>query len=354
MRNRTGSACALAMGLDVGDRESEVCTVDGAGRVLERKRMRTTRAAIGEYFATHVRGRVALEAGTHSPWIAPLLGRLGFEAIVANPRRLRVISENASKSDRTDAELLARLARVDPSLLAPITPRPEELRPVQTTLRARDALVRSRTLLVNEVRAAAKAEGARVPRCSTEAFARVAGESLEGLVRAVLAGVLAVIASLTEQIRAYDREVERLCDTRFPATRVLRTIPGVGPLTALAYVVAVGDPSRFKKSRTVGSYFGLRPRRDESGESAPERRITKQGDGYVRKLLVQASQCLLARGRDCSLKRWGAQIASRGRKNAKKRAIVAVARKLAVVMHRLWVRGETFREFPLNGVPQEA
>jgi transposase len=337
------------MGLDVGDRESEFCAVDEAGRALERKRVRTTPAAIGEHFAARRRGRVALEAGTHSPWLAPLLGRLGFEVIVANPRRLRVISENGSKSDRTDAELLARLARVDPTLLAPITPKAEELRPVQAILRARDALVRSRTMLVNEVRAAAKAAGARVPQCSTEAFARVAGEALERPLRAMLAGVLAAISSLTENIRAYDRKVERLCETRFPAARLLQTIPGVGPLTALAYIVAVGDPARFRKSRTVGSYFGLRPRRDESGESAPELRITKQGDGFVRRLLVQASQCLLARGRDCAIKRWGAALASRGKKNAKKRAIIAVARKLAVVMHSLWVSGETFREFPSNG-----
>jgi transposase len=336
----------LAIGIDVGDKHSEVCVLDAAGAVVEVARIRTTVAAFQQRFAGRARAEIALEAGTHSPWIARLLRKLGHEALVANPRRLELISKNDSKCDRNDAELLARLVRFDRKLLSPVELKSEEAQAARRLLGLRDGLVRSRSHLINTVRSTVKSEGHRIPKCSAEAFLKVAAEALPKPLLAALKPVLAAIETLTTKIRSYDKQVESQGKRRFPITQHLQSIPGVGPVTSLAFAVTVGDPHRFKKSRAVGSYFGLRPRRDESGASAPELRITKAGDSFVRKLLVQGAQCLLHRGRDCALKRWGLKLAGRGRKNAKKRAVVAVARKLSVIMHRLWITGEVFEDFP--------
>jgi transposase len=346
MRNRTRRTAVAAIGIDVGDKYTEVCVLDETGAVLEVARIRTTVAAFDQRFRGLPRAEIALEAGTHSPWIARLLSELGHQPIVANPRKLELIAKNDSKSDRNDAELLARLARFDKKLLSPIQPKSEEAQAVRRVLGLRDGLVRARSQLINTVRSTVKSEGSRIPKCSAEAFTKVVAEALPKPLVALVKPVLAVIEGLTTKIRKYDRDVESLGKKRFPITQHLQSIPGIGPVTSLAFAVTVGDPHRFKSSRAVGSYFGLRPRRDESGASAPELRITKSGDNLVRKLLVQGAQCLLNRGRDCALKRWGIKLAGRGRKNAKKKAVVAVARKLSVIMHRLWITGEVFEDFP--------
>ena len=151
------------------------------------------------------------------------------------------------------------------------------------------------------------------------------------------------VESLTEKIQQLDQKLEQIARTEYPETQLLRKVNGVGPLIALTFVLTLEDRGRFEKSRDVGCYVGLRPKRSQSGESQPQLRITKEGDIYLRKMLVQGAHCILSRrGPDTDLKRWGLRLAERGGKNAKKRAVVAVARKLAVLLHRLWVTGETY------------
>ncbi|MBA3232180.1 MAG: IS110 family transposase [Acidobacteria bacterium] len=210
-------------------------------------------------------------------------------------------------------------------------------------IRSRDALIRSRTQLVNHVRGAVKSFGERLPKCSASSFhKRVAGRLPEEL-KTALEPILDTIASLTIRIRAYDRQLEDLAESLYPETRLLRQVPGVGTLTALAFMLTIEDPERFEDSRMVGAYLGFVPKKDQSGDSDPQRRISKRGDRMLRRLLVGSAQYLLGPfGEDSDLKRHGEKIAERGGTNAKKRAVVAVARKLSVLLHRLWMTGEAY------------
>jgi transposase len=344
MDKRITAGGGLTIGLDLSDKTSEACVLDAAGEVVETFRVRTTPAALERALGRFEVCRVVLEVGTHSPWVSRLVTRLGHEGIVANPRRVRLIAENDSKSDDFDAELLARLGRIDPNLLAPIVHRGESAQRDLVLLRSRDGLVRARSQLINQVRGFAKSLGTRLPASSAEAFPkRVRAVAASDLFPG-LATMLAMIEQLTTEIRRMDREVERLCQERYPETRGLRQVQGVGSITALAFVLTLEDPHRFARSRSVGSYLGLRPRQRDSGEQRPQLRITKAGDALLRRLLVTAAHYILGPfGPDTALRRHGMKIAERGGKAAKKRAIVAVARKLAVLLHRLWVSGEVYQ-----------
>jgi transposase len=264
--------------------------------------------------------------------------------IVANPRRVRLISANDSKNDSVDAELLARLGRVDPKLLSPITHRGQEAQKDLVLLRNRDGFVRARTQLINQARGFAKSLGDRLPSSSSAAFPKRVREADKGELFVGLETLLQLIDTLTAAIREMDREVERLCRERYPEAMVLRQVEGVGPLTALCFLLTLEDPHRFKKSRSVGAYLGLRPKQRDSGEQQPQLRITKAGDEMLRRYLVNASHYILgAFGPDTDLRRIGAKLAERGGRAGKKRAIIAVARRLAVLLHRLWVTGEEYQ-----------
>ena len=201
----------------------------------------------------------------------------------------------------------------------------------------------ARTQLINHSRGLVKSVGQRLPRCSSEAFARKVLGAIPESLQPGLLPVLEMITSLTAQIKALDRRMDALADQVYPETKLLRQVTGVGPITSLAYVLILEDAGRFGKSRAVGSYLGLTPGSYKSGDSDPQMRITKEGDALLRRLLVVAAQYILGPfGPDTDLRRFGLRIAQRGGKNAKKRAVVAVARKLAVLLHHLWRSGEVY------------
>lgn len=332
----------LFVGLDVSDRYTHVCVLDGAGEVLEEGRVRTKPEAVRERFASHPRMRIALEAGTHSPWLSRLLEESGHEVYVADSRRLPLISASVSKDDRRDAQTLARLVRSDPALLSPIRHRDIQVQADRMTLQSRDALVQARTGLINRVRGLVKPFGARLSRTASRSFSTKVPDEIPEPARPAVTPLLRMIDELTQEIRACDRKVEKIARERYPVTEHLKQVNGVGTLTALAFVVTI-DARRFRKSRLVGSYLGLRPRRSASGDSDPQLRITKAGDPWMRRLLVQSAQYMLGPfGKDSALRRFGLARAARGGKLAKKKAVVAVARKLAVLLHRLWVTGEMY------------
>lgn len=342
----------MTIGLDLGDRYSYFYTLDGGGENLECGRVQTTRGALEHRFGRCEAARLVIEAGTHSPWVSRLLAECGHEVLVANPRKLALIAQNESKDDPVDAELLARLGRVEPQLLSPIMHRGIEAQADLAVIRARDALVAARTQLVNHVRGAVKSLGGRMKSCSTRSFARKGESQLPEPLRAALEPLLEVIGEMTEQIKGYDRQIQEACREKYPETELLRQVGGVGAVTALAFVLTLEDPYRFGRSRSVGSFLGLRPGRDKSGAQDPELRITKGGDHLLRRLLVGSAQYILGPfGPDCDLRRWGLKLASRGRKNARKRAIVAVARKLAVLLHRLWMGSEVYEPLRLAQPP---
>jgi transposase len=287
--------------------------------------------------------RIAIEAGTHSPWVSRLLEECGHEVLVANARKLRLIYANKRKTDEMDAENLARLARLDPKLLYPLKHRGQECQAHIAIVRSREALVGTRTQLVNHVRGTVKSFGGRLPKCPARSFHKRASEHIPEALLAALGPILEQIGSLTERIRQYDRQLEAISKEHYPETDLLRRVEGIGPLTALTFVLTLEDPHRFEKSRSVGAYLGLVPATDRSGDSDPQKRISKEGDQMLRKLLVSSAHYILGPfGSDSDLRRHGEKIASRGGKNSKKRAAVAVARKLSVLLHRLWVTGEIY------------
>lgn len=352
MAERIKQEMERTVGLDVGDRWSQICVLDQeSGEVVEEGRVRTGAEALERRFRGP-RMRVVLEVGCQSPWISRLLGGLGHEVLVANARRVALIHGSSNKSDRVDAESLARLGRYDPKLLRAVEHRSEQIQVDRALLRARDVLVRSRARLIGHVRGVAKSMGSRVRRSSAECFARHAAEDLPEALGPALAPILEQIAGLTATIRNYDRQIEQLAGERYPETALLGQVDGVGKITSLAFVLKVEDPRRFGRSRTLGAYLGLVPRRDQSGARDPQLRITKQGDPFVRRLLIQCARYILGPfGKDCALRRYGLRIAERGGKHAKKRAAVAVARKLAVLLHRLWLTAEVYE--PLYKLDEE-
>lgn len=343
MRKISRGIPALTVGLDLGDRFSQIAVLDVEGELVEESRVATTEPALRQRFSGCGRMRIALETGTHSPWVSRVLADCDHEVVVANSRKLRLIYENRRKSDKVDALYLARVARLDPKLLAPVEHRGAAAQKDLALLRSRDALVATRTLLINHARGLVKSFGGRLPRCSSRAFQKRVIESIPQPLGAGLQEIVETIASVTEAIKRLEGRVEAVAEQSYPETKLLRQVGGVGPITSLAYVLTIEDPKRFSKSRSVGPFLGLVPGRMSSGDSDPQMRITKEGDPFLRRLLVNAAHYILGPfGPDCDLRRFGLKMASRGGKNAKKRALVAVARKLAVLLHRLWRWAEIY------------
>ena len=320
----------MIIGLDLGDRSSWYCVLSETGEVVLEQRVVTTAKGLKDVFGGLPRSRVALETGMHSPWVSRLLSEYGHEVIVAHARNVRLIGESRKKDDRLDAQTLAR---IDPQLLCPVKHRSAKAQADLTVIRARAGLVRARTALVNTARGLAKSYGERLRGCNVRNMNPEKAEGLSPELQRALEPLLMASAALSEQIAEYNERIEELAQESYPQVALLKQVKGVGTLIALTFLLTLEDPHRFRKSRDVGCYLGLQP----------GRRNSKEGDPYLRTLLVQGAQHILGPfGVDCDLRRWGLKLAERGGKSGKKRAIVATARKLAVLLHHLWVSGEVY------------
>jgi transposase len=343
----------VTIGMDLGDKTSRYCVLNQQGEVIREGSVATSRKALTQLFGAKQRCRIAVEVGTHSPWVSRLLKSLGHEAIVANARQVKLISQSSRKDDKLDARMLARLARVDPELLRPLRHRGEQAQCDLLAIRVRAALVEARTGLANAARGFAKAAGERLPACDADILGTGTLRGLPEELQRRLRPLLELVETLTAKIKESNASLEQIARKDYPETQLLQQVSGVGTLIALTFVLTLEDPGRFARSRDVGCYVGLRPKRGDSGQSQPQLRITKEGDRYLRQLLVQGAHYILGHwGPDTDLKRWGMKLSARGGKNAKKRAIVAVARKLAILLHRLWVTGEVYQ--PLRHHPSPA
>jgi transposase len=349
----------ITVGIDLADRKSDLCLLNARGEVVERSRVSTTPAAMAARFQHMAPARIVMEVGTHSPWLSRQLQSYGHEVIVANSSKMNggKRGKRKKRNDKLDAESLARQGRADPALLYPLRHRHEDTQADLVLLHSRDVLVGARTQLINHVRGSVKALGARLTKCSAESFHRQAREQLPEALQSALLPILEMIHSLTRQIRAFDKAVEKRAEEGYSEALRLRQISGVGPLTSLAFVLVIEDPERFCESRVVGSYLGLVPRLDETGGpgNGPELPITKAGNMLLRRLLVSAAHYILNHGPDTDLQRWGLGIVARGggTKKARKRAAVAVARKLSVLLHRLWITGEDYEPLRNERVQRE-
>lgn len=336
----------------MGDLKHAICAIDSDGEIIDERKMSNNREALRRLSKKHPGARIVIEVGSHSPWTSRFLQDLGHEVIVANPRKLRAIYENDRKSDELDAQMLARIGRLDPKLLHPIAHQGEEAQRDLLAVKLRDSLVRQRVDAISAVRFTLKSLGHRLPSPNTNCFAKRARVELENMKQPELLETiepsLQVIDLLTAKIKEFDKKIAALCDEKYPETLTLRQIGGVGPITALTYRLVIGDPERFENSRSVGAYFGMVPKRDQSGGLDKQLRISKAGNTYMRTLLVGAAQYILGPfGGDCDLRRRGLKLAESGACGAKKKAVVATARKLSVVMHRLWVEGSDY--IPVRG-----
>jgi transposase len=337
----------LTVGLDLGDRSSRYCILNEAGEKASEDQLSTTKAGLDAIFGRMAACRIALEVGTHSPWVSRHLAGLGHEVIVANPRKVRLITQSVKKNDRMDAEQLARLARVDPALLSPIRHRGPEAQADLAVIRARADLVDCRTKLINTARGLTKPMGERLKSCDADYVKESLADELSEATQRVIRPLLKSVEEMSKQIRVYDEKIQEI-EKGYPETKVLKQVNGVGTLIALTFILTLEDAERFVHSRDVGPYLGLTRKLRESGESQPELGISKAGDMLLRRLLVQAAHCILRDGApDSDLRMWGltkvqAGAGKKGSKKRKKKAAVAVARKLAVLLHRLWVTGEVY------------
>jgi len=337
----------LTVGLDLGDRSSRYCILNEAGEKASEDQLPTTKAGLDGVFGKMAPCRIALEVGTHSPWVSRQLAAMGHEVIVANPRKVLLITQSVKKNDRMDAEQLARLARVDPQLLAPIRHRGVEAQGDLAVIRARAELVDCRTALINTARGLAKPMGERLKSCDADSVKESLAEGLSEATQNAIRPLLKSVEEITKQIGAYDKKIQEI-GKRYPETKVLKQVHGVGTLIALTFILTLEDAERFARSREVGPYLGLTRKLRDSGESQPELGISKAGDMLMRRLLVQAAHCILRDGApESDLKQWGmtkvqAGSGKKGSKRRKKKAAVAVARKLAVLLHKLWVTGEVY------------
>jgi transposase len=314
--------------------------LDAEAEVIDEGRVRMSEAAFRARFEGMEGCQVVMEVGTHSPWVSRLLESLGYECLVANPASLHRKGRN--KSDKIDAEKLARWGRSDPQMLEPIQHAGVEIQADMAVVHSRRALVEARTKLINRARGLVKSYGQRLPRSDADYFARKVAASVPSELEPAVTPLLRTIGLLTDQIKELETQIEVLVEGKYgAATAALRQVKGVGSLTALTFILTIREPERFRKSRQVGPYLGLTRKQDQSGEGDWEHSISKAGNVYMRQLLVQCAHHVLERGPDTDLKRWGLGKAEGG-KRAKRRAVVAVARKLAVLLHHLWLSGEDY------------
>jgi transposase len=332
----------------LGDRTHHACVLDAAGEIVAEEVLVNTREVLTAFSRRYPNATMVMETGTHSPWISRLLTAQGHPVIVANARKLRAISQSQTKSDREDAQLLARLGRADPRLLSPVRHRSEATQRALVRLKVREALVRNRVNLINSVRFLLKSLGVFVSSSiKALAFTRKVRAQLAAHDVALVAPLLAALDALNAEIKSLDRELETLARETYPVTERLRQIPGVGPITALCYVLTLEAPEHFAHARAVGAYLGLVPRRDQSGQTDKPLGITKAGHVQLRCLLVNCAHYILGPfGPPCALRTAGERIAARGGKSAKKRAVIAVARKLAVTLLALWKSGADYAALP--------
>lgn len=341
----TTTSLPMTVGLDLGDRRSRYC-LRSSEKIIEQGSMTMSPGGVQRCLRSLVaRGarRLVLEVGSQSAWVSRAAAEQGLEVVVANPRRVRLISHDVCKTDQRDARILAELGQLRPGLLSPVEHRGEEAQRDLIVVRTRANLVEGRTALVNEVRQRLKSQGVRIAACSSEAFPKQATPVIPEELRDTLEGTLSLIANFTAEIRRLDKKIEKLSRERHPETMLLRQVQGVGPITALTFVLTLESPKRIDKTRNVAAYLGLVPRRRQSGDSDPDLHITKAGDRALRSLLVNCAHYILGPfGQDSDLRRHGLRIAGTGARTAKKRAVVAVARKLSVLLLSLWRSGEVY------------
>jgi transposase len=337
-------ARALYVGLDVSLETTSLCVVDGNGSTVWRGSCPTDAAALADTVRKHAPGvvRVGLETGQLSNWLTLSLRRRGLPVVCLDARHAKAaLSLQLNKTDANDAWGLAQVVRT--GWFREVAVKSMDAHKLRMLIVARAQLVGQRQSLANHIRGLMKTFGIVIARGSKGPFAarvREAGEGNHALM-AIIEPLLAAWQALREQIAVFDRQIRARAKAD-AVVRRLMTVPGVGVIVSLAYAAVIDDPSRFRHSSSVGAYLGLTPRRYQSGEVDVSGHISRCGDGMLRAYLFEAATVILQRyTRATALKDWGLALAKR---IGMRRAKVALARKLAVIMHRMWVDETEFKD----------
>jgi len=329
---------------DVSKQSSEAVIVDATGTCLVRRKVATDPLAMAAFVRKHGANvvLVGFEAGPLSTWLHHELKGAGLPVVCMDSWRARAaLSARLNKTDRTDAAGLADLLRA--GFHHEVHVKSYAAHEVRTMLKARDSLVAQRRTLQNTIRGLLETFGLVLGKGAGRRFAALVEEALfsRPSLRPAIEPLLGVWRAAREAAAAMHRRLRAMASADADCRRLMTT-PGVGPINALAFTSAIDDPTRFHDSRAVGAYFGLTPRRYQSGKSDHTGKISRAGDGFMRSLLFEAAQCLAFRSsRAPALKAWFEALAARV---GRKKALVALARKLAVILHAMLVHGRDFDE----------
>jgi transposase len=327
-------------GIDLGKKSSHFHIVDGERHTVTAGKLANTVNAIGKVFAKRERLKIVVEASGKAFWMADRLKELGHEVVVVDPGRTRAIGAARIKHDKLDARILAELCQA--GLLAAVDVPSQKQRLARLPFTSRDTLVRARAQTMNSVQSILDDEGVELPKVWAGSFSEVVRSvtpRMPAPMVPIVERMLRGVEELSRLIDECDQEIEVVAESD-PDIKLLRTVPGVGPLTAAGFVHIIRDPSRFKSSRMVAAYLGLVPSLYASGQTFIKGGITKHGNTHLRWLLHIAASALLRTLRDTALKRWAQSLVARmGRKKAKS----AIARKLATVLWAVWRRRAPFQ-----------
>jgi transposase len=342
------------VGLDVSLKQTSICVVNQTGSVVREGVVDSDPEAIAAFVRSNVPGvvRIGLETGPTSTWLWTELRRLSLPAICIDARHAKaVLKMQINKSDRNDAAGIARIMQT--GWFKEVCVKHLDSHAIKALLVSRALLVKIKRDIENQVRGLLKNLGLVIGRAKMNVFAMRAAELADARpeLAAAVEPLLKAREAVGEQIADLDRKVMQLARNDAQVRRFM-TAPGVGPITALCFLATIDDPTRFKKSRSVGAYVGLTTRRYASGEVDWTGRISKCGDKMLRSYLYEAANVLLTRvAKWSALKAWGVRLAKR---SGLRKAKVAVARKLAVILHRMWIEGSEFKWSSKQAASQSA
>lgn len=320
-------------GFDAGKMSSHFCIVNEAREVLRTGKVCNRARDLAKLFGAMAPMRVVIEASSKSFWLADQLRCLGHQPVVVDPGRTKAIGAARIKHDKLDARVLAELCQAN--LLAAVDQPCQETRLARMPVAVRAGLVRARAQLINTVRSIADSEGIEIPGSSPVRFTtavELAAKPMPAAMAQALHPLIESIDALAASIAECDRSLAETAE-KDPVMNLLQTCPGVGKICSAGFAYAIRDPKRFRSGRTVGAYLGLVPSLYASGKTYRSGHITKCGNHQTRWLLTMAANALLRSKQDSAIKRWGLQLAARV---GRKKAVTAIARKLAAVLWAMW------------------
>lgn len=330
-------------GIDLASKSSDICIVNQKGKALRRKAIDTEASDIGKALEGFGVLEVIIEASPLAESVARIVEELGHIPIIIDARAAKNLMCAMKKTDRRDAQTLAEIGRC--GWYVEVHRKSETAREMRSILQARQALLKSNKALGSSIRGLLRSHGIRLGEVSKGRFVeqvkKVTEQEVPGLFSA-LCGLLDAWTVTRERAEQLRKAMVAQC-RQDEVSSYLESVPGIGQLISTAYRATIDDPERFKREEEVGDYLGLAPRIYQSGEVEYRGRITKQGDALLRSLLVEGAHVLLTKGKDCALKRWGLSLEKR---KGSAKAKVAVARKLAILLWRLWKDKKMFVAFP--------